>query len=338
MYSYKPHLAPRVSIVVPVYNTAPYLSDCLNSILAQTITDFEVILVDDGSTDNSLNVCNAFCQTDTRIHIIHHTQNYGVSHARKTGAKVARGEWLRFIDSDDVIPDNSLEILLRNTHDCDVVIGNILTCFEGREMVSNYIKGLYGKQGYIKGICRGQLPQMLPPILFKRSITSESMFDTPRSIPIGEDLILSLRIANNAVKARCIPEVVYQYNKRSETALARKQGGDYLTHFYSYFDDTFSQEKNGKFIIDQSIHLRLRDTGKMIQRQSIQPEPVWVSRIMKVKCLPFMTFKERILFLIYKSKLPLKIQSLLYTMFLSAISRASRLKRKLDLIIKRILI
>lgn len=95
----------KVSIVIPVYNTAHYLPNCLDSIVAQTFTDFEVILVDDGSTDQSGAICDAYAEKDSRFKVIHR-MNGGVSSARNQGVEQAQGEWVCYVDSDDmVLPD-----------------------------------------------------------------------------------------------------------------------------------------------------------------------------------------------------------------------------------------
>jgi glycosyltransferase involved in cell wall biosynthesis len=100
-----------VSIVVPVYNTAEYLPACLDSILAQSFTDFELILVDDGSTDDSLRICEAYAFRDARIRVFHQ-QNAGVSAARNFGVEQAQGDWLCYVDSDDVVLPAYLQDML----------------------------------------------------------------------------------------------------------------------------------------------------------------------------------------------------------------------------------
>ena len=88
------------SIVIPVYNVAPYLRECVDSVLAQEFTDYEIILVDDGSTDNSPNICDKYAETHTQIKVIHKA-NGGLSDARNFGTKEAQGDYLMFLDSDD---------------------------------------------------------------------------------------------------------------------------------------------------------------------------------------------------------------------------------------------
>lgn len=102
-----------ISVIVPVYQSFLYLDDCIRSLLAQTMPDFEVILVDDGSTDNSLAFCRAWAERDARLRVIHQ-ENAGVSAARNTGIRAARGQWLAFVDSDDWVEPTYLEKLYKN--------------------------------------------------------------------------------------------------------------------------------------------------------------------------------------------------------------------------------
>lgn len=99
------NLSPLISIIIPIYNGEKYLKECLDSILAQTYTHFELILVDDGSTDTSSQICDAYAESDSRV-ITYHISNGGVSHARNYGINVAKGGWITFIDCDDwITPD-----------------------------------------------------------------------------------------------------------------------------------------------------------------------------------------------------------------------------------------
>ena len=106
---------PLISVIVPVYKVEPYLSRCIDSILSQTFTDFELILIDDGSPDNCGKICDEYAQKDNRIHVIH-KENGGLSSARNTGIDWvfanSNSQWLTFIDSDDWIHPQYLELLL----------------------------------------------------------------------------------------------------------------------------------------------------------------------------------------------------------------------------------
>ena len=94
---------PRYSIIVPVYNVEDYLPECVDSLLAQdTATPYEILLVDDGSTDSSGSICDAYADKDARVRVIHKS-NGGVSSARNTGIQMAKGAYIFFVDSDDIL-------------------------------------------------------------------------------------------------------------------------------------------------------------------------------------------------------------------------------------------
>ena len=102
---------PEISIIIPVYNTEPFLTQCLDSILGQTHADFEAIVVDDGSTDNSIDIVREYAGRDSRFRVIQQ-ENKGLSEARNAGIDVARGNWYTFVDSDDMVAPTFLETLL----------------------------------------------------------------------------------------------------------------------------------------------------------------------------------------------------------------------------------
>lgn len=104
---------PLISIVIPVYNTEKYLKRCIDSVLGQSFTNFELILVDDGSKDNSGKICDDYAQQDTRVRVIHQ-DNKGVSVARNKGIDEAKGEYISFIDSDDWVEENFLYFFCSN--------------------------------------------------------------------------------------------------------------------------------------------------------------------------------------------------------------------------------
>ena len=101
---------PSISIIIPVYNVESYLERCVDSVLAQTFEDFEVILVNDGSTDNSPEICDEYLTVDNRIKIIH-KDNGGLSSARNSGLDIAKGRYIMFVDSDDWIERNMCQLL-----------------------------------------------------------------------------------------------------------------------------------------------------------------------------------------------------------------------------------
>lgn len=118
----------RLSIIVPIYNAEKYLGDTIQSLLKQTYTDFEILLVDDGSTDNSLKICNIFAELDKRIKVIH-KDNGGVSSARNSGLVKAVGQYIAFVDADDLIEPDMYRLLIKSLEhsSADVAMCGIVT-------------------------------------------------------------------------------------------------------------------------------------------------------------------------------------------------------------------
>ncbi|HDT8050800.1 TPA: glycosyltransferase, partial [Enterococcus faecalis] len=125
---------PKISIIVPVYNVEKYLEKCVRSILAQTFTDFELILVDDGSPDSSGAMCDQFAEQDQRVKVIH-KENGGLSDARNAGIEIATGEYLGFVDSDDYIADDMYETLYNQivTYEAELATVGMIDVYENRE-------------------------------------------------------------------------------------------------------------------------------------------------------------------------------------------------------------
>lgn len=152
---------PLISVIIPVYNVEEYLHECLESVINQTYKNIEIILIDDGSTDSSGDICDEYKHYDSRIEVIH-KKNGGLSDARNAGLAICAGEYISFVDSDDTIEYNMLEILLRNALDnnaeismcrCNKIVdnrkinyfgtGNIST-YQGRNRIIDYLFFLHG--------------------------------------------------------------------------------------------------------------------------------------------------------------------------------------------------
>lgn len=142
-------MKPKISIIIPVYNAEKYLRECLDSVLAQTFTDFEVLLINDGSTDNSGQICDAYALQDTRIKVFHQ-ENGGVSSARNLGLDNAKGEWITFVDSDDYLGDNYFYFLKLIPEDADFVLLNITRDIKGEvKSLVNFKENTYSKEDFL---------------------------------------------------------------------------------------------------------------------------------------------------------------------------------------------
>ena len=129
----------KFSVVVPCYNVERYLQLCIESLSKQTLSDIEIILVDDGSPDNSGKICDEWAEKDDRIKVIHKA-NGGVSAARNDGMEIASGEYIIFCDSDDWLPENALESLYNEgvRTNADVVIGNVYQSLDGKNTLAQF--------------------------------------------------------------------------------------------------------------------------------------------------------------------------------------------------------
>ncbi|MDQ5983569.1 MAG: Undecaprenyl-phosphate 4-deoxy-4-formamido-L-arabinose transferase [Eubacteriales bacterium SKADARSKE-1] len=127
---------PKVSIIIPVYNVEPYLQECMDSIVNQTLKDIEIICIDDCSTDNSFNILNEYAKSDNRIKLIKQTKNQGAYVARNLGLKIATGEYIGFVDPDDYIEPNTYEMsyVRAKKDNADIVV------FGGESFSDNFVK------------------------------------------------------------------------------------------------------------------------------------------------------------------------------------------------------
>lgn len=130
-----------ISVIVPIYNVEKYISKCLNSIINQTYKNLEILLVDDGSLDNCLQICNKFRKKDERIQVIH-KKNGGVSSARNIGIDKSHGEYILFVDPDDWLESNMIEILYDSikTNECDIVACDYYINYEDNEVKHNQLR------------------------------------------------------------------------------------------------------------------------------------------------------------------------------------------------------
>lgn len=202
---------PLISIIIPIYKVEKYLDECIRSVLDQTYNDFELILVDDGSPDSSGKICDQFAQHDNRIRVIH-KRNEGVTKARKTGYEASLGKWICFVDGDDTLPQNSLEILINNVDDCDVVYGDIKPSKTMKYFKSiKYIEKTCDSNQAIADLFAIKMFTGLPCRLYKRELLNEFVWDIDPRIKVAEDFIMLIRIFNQGTKFKMIENCVYFY-------------------------------------------------------------------------------------------------------------------------------
>ena len=177
-----------ISVVVPIYNSEDTIAACIESIQRQTVTDLDVLLIDDGSTDGSAAIIDSYAKNDNRITAVHQP-NKGRTEARAEGVRRARGEWVSFVDSDDTLPPDSLELLsAKATDEVDIVLGNGHTLpGEQRQLIpmTDFRHLAVRAEGNI-GVPWGSL--------YRRQLLTPWLFDIPRHIVNGEDYLFWLRL------------------------------------------------------------------------------------------------------------------------------------------------
>lgn len=209
---------PEVSVIVPVYNVEEYLPRCIDSILAQTQTNFELLLIDDGSTDKSGKICDEYSKRDNRIKVFH-KENGGVSSARNVGLDNAHGEWLAFVDPDDAI--NTKYLSIKVSDDTDVIEKSFVTYDENNNIIqSNQVANncINSQETFFLIYVNKRINALWNKII-KRSITKGCRFDT--NVRIGEDFLFFLSFITKIKKYRYIQEGVYIHYLRTTSAMGQ---------------------------------------------------------------------------------------------------------------------
>lgn len=209
---------PLISIIIPVYNVAPYLIKCLESVQCQTYRNIEIILIDDGSTDDSGKICEEYAKKDSRIRVIH-KKNGGLSDARNAGLNVFRGEYVSFIDSDDHVETTYIERLyqLMKSAEADISIVSFIRIYETKEEKRKEEKSVVREYGNAEAISDMWYQKNITPSawakLYRRQLFSEIRY------PVGklyEDLGTTYKLFFLSTKIVYSSERLYYYLQRNE--------------------------------------------------------------------------------------------------------------------------
>ena len=224
-----------ISIVVPVYNAEKYLEKCIDSILAQTYPNWELVLVDNGSTDESMEICRAYANRDVRITAFHQYRNQGVSVARNLGMERCSGEFITFIDADDWVKKDYLEklIKLQKRQNADMVICEYDRVYdedrvkepENSQKNGKYSIRTYNVRQYLKYYLLEGNPHCWG-VLYKNSILDQLKFMS--GLTIGEDLLFVLEAALRAEKIAVTDYAGYQYYINVSGAMLKKFTPSYM--------------------------------------------------------------------------------------------------------------
>ena len=212
-----------ISVIVPVYRVEKYLPACIDSILNQTFTDFELILVDDGSPDRCPEICDETAKRDARVRVIHQA-NQGLSAARNAGIEAARGAWLSFVDSDDFLAPDFLETL----HDAAVRAGGADCALCGVQLTDeagekigqplSVADGVRTGRSILETLCRA--PE-IPYLVAWNKLYRRDVFQTLR-YPVGrqnEDTYLAAELFDTVQTVICVSKPMYFYRQRADSIM-----------------------------------------------------------------------------------------------------------------------
>ncbi len=211
----------KVSIIIPVYNVSSFLDKCISSCISQSFKDIEIIVVNDGSTDDSIQIIRKYAAEDKRIVVVDE-ENQGVMFARKLGLDIARGEYVFYLDGDDFIEENTIEILFQKTIDqgADYVIGRFYEVLNGVK-----------KRTFNTGFDELSGPNLLTYILghgwnLCGRLIKKSLFDgiIYKPIYMGDDLFVNMQVTPKVKKAAWVDAYVYDYVRHAASVTNR--GGD----------------------------------------------------------------------------------------------------------------
>lgn len=237
-----------ISVIVPVYRVAPYLRQCVESIINQSYKDLEILLIDDGSPDECGEICEEYKKKDSRI-IVFHTENRGLSAARNLGLTAAKGEYLGFIDSDDGIEPDMYETLLKRMEDTNADISGcgFWTEYPFATKKSQIQETVYEGEELERGLIDGKISNYVWNKLYRKSLFQNISFPEGRTF---EEIASMHKIISEAGSVADIADLKYHYRIRPESitkTYTAKNLMDYAdAHLDRYF--FFKEEMNNLFL------------------------------------------------------------------------------------------
>lgn len=247
---------PDVSIIVPIYNVEKYLRRCIDSILSQTFISFELLLIDDGSTDASGAICDEYALMDRRIHVTHQI-NRGVSAARNVGLDKSVGKYVCFVDSDDWVTSDYLATLMEQVQGFDV----LFFCFFHRYNDESSMSLSLRRQCAVNEIEKEQLLLFLCKNdtgynvlgytcdkIFRRDLIEKYNLRFDENICLGEDEIFALAYCLKAQSLKVIPDVLYNYSQRAGGLASQKESYKSCYSKYKALVEIMIDMKSGEML------------------------------------------------------------------------------------------
>lgn len=240
---------PLVSVIMPVYNAENTVEASIQSVLQQTYSSIELILINDGSTDDSETLCKKFAQKDNRVHYLKQN-NAGPSSARNNALNLAKGEYITFIDSDDVFIETAIERMV--SHKADLVIANYNNVTQSTSEINQGDKlpslaGTYSRDEFLAqyGVFfQANLVHYLWHKLYKAELLKNIRFD--ETLKIGEDLLFNIAYLSKITNVKVIDEVVVNHTKDKETSLTKS----FQPHLFDYRKAIYTETRS--FLMQQN--------------------------------------------------------------------------------------
>lgn len=216
----------KVSVIVPVYNVEKYIARCIESVQQQTLTDWELILIDDCSPDDSYSVMKQYVDRDDRIRILRYSENHGPMIARRWGDMTAKGDYITYCDGDDYLPEIALETLYGEAvrTDADIVSGDYVYVTTDCKEEYHSSKLDYGTTSVavLKSLLRNEYKHSLCGKLFKRKLLQDFAYQTYEHATNGEDGILFYQLLANTNSIAHINTNVYYYMQNMKSSTQRR--------------------------------------------------------------------------------------------------------------------
>ena len=214
-----------ISVIIPVYNLEDYIERCINSVLIQTFKNFEIVCVDDKSQDRSVGIVERIAKTDSRVKLLRQPRNLGPAMARSYGCREAKGSYIFFLDGDDTLPSNALELLYTKIMDSkvDIVRGSVVVVgFDGGKKILKSDSLPYGsnRYGIYRALLEGKFRHTLWATLYKRELLVNYSYHEYPNMRNGEDAYLFYQLVENIKNGVVVvPDIVYMYymNEQSST-------------------------------------------------------------------------------------------------------------------------
>lgn len=222
-----------LSLIIPIYNASTYLAFSLESLLSQPFQDFELILVDDGSTDDSASICDAYAAKDDRIKVLHEA-HHGVAHSRQVGLETAKGEYILYVDADDTVEPGMIVDMYQEavTKKADLVICDYRELTHEGEVYCKQEPTALDGVAVLEDILDGKLYGALWNKMMRRDWLMKTNASFPQELTMREDLIFLSQCLPYARKIAYIAKAYYGYERRNTSALT----SNYLNETPSYYD------------------------------------------------------------------------------------------------------